>query len=661
MSWIKAWTAILVAVTATVPLAFAAGEGEQAAAASDAAEVMAMDFEGREQEASARAAGVTSFSEAPMLAARVASGDLPPVQDRLPGDPSVVFPVHSIGTYGGELRRIDIGGQDQMLNHEPLTRWSRNFVDVIPNLVDSWEFNDDGTVLTYHYKPGVKWSDGTPHTVDDFLFYWNDLVLSDDIGRAPESFMRFGGDLMKLTKIDDHTLQFEFAAPNPLFNRFMNRGFYHSARFNVPAHYMKQFHPAYTDGADGNDLLDRMNEPYKFTDMPQLTAWIAVDYQPDKVLVWERNPYYWKVDPEGKQLPYIDRLITTEIPPDQPEIRLLKIINGEVDLALRPWFGSVDDIPVVIENAEKAGYTVYRYSVGTVASGGLVIPKYAHADPKVRELMHNRKFRQALSHAINRDRVLQVIFKGFGTPRQFALPGIGPQFQSAEGKAFIDEWHNSYIEYDPDLAMRLLDESGIVDKDGDGWRDYPDGSELDILVDAAITTAPTAELIEQDWEAVGLKISMNVVAGELWRQRSLNAEPMISLRGGGASSGLVVAEAHWVPTQYTAWALAPQVGLWYATGGEQGFDPGGTFLEELYELYQTAITTMDEDERNRLALEAARLHVTEGPIQISMIDSIPAAATARKDVRNIQDFALVGSWHLNFPGIISPEQFYVEQ
>ena len=237
-------------------------------------------------------------------------------------------------------------------------------------------------------------------------------MLSDDIGRAPESFMRFGGELMKLTKIDDHTLQFQFAAPNPLFNRFMNRGFYHSARFNVPAHYMKQFHPACTDGGDGNDLLDRMNEPYKFTDMPQLTAWIAVDYQPDKVLVWERNPYYWKVDPEGKQLPYIDRLITNEIPPDQPEIRLLKVINGEVDLALRPWFGSVDDIPVVIENADKAGYTVYRYSVGTVASGGLVIPKYAHDDPKVRELMHNRKFRQALSHAINRDRILQVIFKG---------------------------------------------------------------------------------------------------------------------------------------------------------------------------------------------------------------------------------------------------------
>ena len=207
----------------------------------------------------------------------------------------------------------------------------------------------------------------------------------------------------------------------------------------------------------------------------------------------------------------------------------------------------------------------------------------------------------------------------------------------------------------------MLDEAGITDRDGDGWRDYPDGSELDILVDAAITTATTAELVEQDWEAVGLKISLNVVAGELWAQRALNAEAMISLRGGGASSGMVVANAHWVPTQYASWALAPQVGLWYATGGEQGFDPRGTFLEELYELYAKAISTVDEDERNRLGLEAARLHVTEGPIQISMIDSIPAAAIARKDVRNIQEFALVGSWHLNYPGIISPEQFYIEQ
>ena len=647
---------------AVAPFAFAGGEEEQSAAAGAAEMTMeAADFGGREQEPSARAAGVTSFAEAPMLAARVAAGELPALEERLPPDPAVVFPVHSVGVYGGELRRIDIGGRDQMLNHEPLTRWSRNFVDVLPNLVDSWEFSADGTVLTYHYKPGVKWSDGAPHTVDDFLFYWNDIVLSDDIGRAPEAFMRFGGELMEVEKIDDHTLQFTFAAPNPLFNRFMNRGFYHSARFNVPAHYMKRFHPAYTEGASGNDLIDRMNEPFKFTDMPQLTAWISVDYQPDQVLVSERNPYYWKVDPQGQQLPYVDRLITNEIPPDQPEIRLLKVINGEVDLGLRPWFGNVDDIPVVIENAEKAGYTVYRYSVGTVASGGLVIPKFEHADPKVSALMFDRNFRQALSHAINRERILQVIFKGFGKPRQFSLPGIGPQFQTPEGEAFIEEWGQSYIEYDPELAKRLLDEAGITDRDGDGWRDYPDGSELDILVDAAITTATTAELVEQDWEAVGLKISLNVVAGELWAQRALNAEAMISLRGGGASSGMVVANAHWVPTQYASWALAPQVGLWYATGGEQGFDPRGTFLEELYELYAKAISTVDEDERNRLGLEAARLHVTEGPIQISMIDSIPAAAIARKDVRNIQEFALVGSWHLNYPGIISPEQFYIEQ
>lgn len=614
-----------------------------------------------------------SYREAPMLTELVARGELPPVDDRLPAEPALLEPIESVGQYGDTLfvQATDNSPwgdlQEETERGSYLGRFRFDRLEVEGNLAKGFEQAEDDKSITIFLRPGAKWSDGAPFTADDILFMYEDMHWHDEV----ETWMWLP-QARRVVKIDDYTVRLETDEPYPVLTLKMAEpagGDWHSY---YPKHYLQKWHIRYNPDANAlakEEGFDSWDEAFRHhfwwnprqdMNFPTMQPWVITQSNTTNK-VHERNPYYWKVDSQGQQLPYVDRLITNEIPPDQPEIRLLKVINGEVDLGLRPWFGNVDDIPVVIENAEKAGYTVYRYSVGTVASGGLVIPKFEHPDPKVSALMFDRNFRQALSHAINRERILQVIFKGFGKPRQFSLPGIGPQFQTPEGEAFIEEWGQSYIEYDPELAKRLLDEAGIRDRDGDGWREYPDGSELDILVDAAITTATTAELVEQDWEAVGLKISLNVVAGELWAQRALNAEAMISLRGGGASSGMVVANAHWVPTQYASWALAPQVGLWYATGGEQGFDPRGTFLEELYELYAKAISTVDEDERNRLGLEAARLHVTEGPIQISMIDSIPAAAIARKDVRNIQEFALVGSWHLNYPGIISPEQFYIEQ
>ncbi|MDC7233206.1 MAG: ABC transporter substrate-binding protein [Spirochaetales bacterium] len=622
------------------------------------------EFDGRQQEPSAAAAGVTEFSEAPMLAELVAAGKLPSLEDRIPSDPVIVFPVNRIGEYGGSVSRQGGGGEWRMFNHEPLTRWCRDFTDEIPNIVESWEFNSDATECTYYLKKGIRWSDGEPYTANDFMFYWNDMVLDDLISITPSSYMRSAdGQLMTVTMIDDYTIHFEFGEPKPLFNRYMTRGSRGSAIMSMPSHYLKQFHPRFTPGANANELIDRHLSAFEYTDMPVLTAWVTKIYEPGQRIVAERNPYYWKVDPQGRQLPYIDTIVS-DISNSESEIDLLRVINGDVDLNLRPNFGNLNDIPVLRENAEKKDYRVIEYSRGDIGKG-LIIPKYANKDPMIRDMLFNQKFRQGISHAINRERVRQVVLKGFGKVQNFALPGIGPQFSSPEGREFAEEWPKAFTEYDIDLANNLLDEAGYVDLNGNGWRQYPDGSQIDLMIDVQQSsggdTEAMAELVKQDWEAVGLMTSLNVIAGTLWAARSENADPVFSMREDGSASGLIIAEGHWVPSLYEAWTLAPLAGLWYQTNGERGFDPRGTFLDDINRNYTQAIISADEDQRNKLALEAAKIHVDEGPILLTLVGGIPAFSAAKNNIKNIPNEASVGSWHLSFPGAINPEQFYLEK
>lgn len=264
-----------------------------------------------------------AFSEAPMLATVVATGGLPPVSERLPQDPLVIVPPEQNGPYGGTWTRFgngprDVGILEARLAYDGLVRWDAMSRKVIPNLAVRWEIGGDGRSYTLWMRKGVKWSDGHPCTVDDILFWYTRVLLNKTLTPVvPRDFKR-DGRVMRVERVDDFTIRFQFDRPHGLFLYAMASGrSYEMLRY--PAHYMKQYHPDFVpqDSLDamakeaGLDLWNRLFEDkgdWRNVEMPRLWPWLVVEPPPARPVVLERNPYYWKVDPEGNQLPYIDRM-----------------------------------------------------------------------------------------------------------------------------------------------------------------------------------------------------------------------------------------------------------------------------------------------------------------------------------------------------------------
>src|SRR5690606_31706498 len=318
-----------------------------------------------------------TYKEAPMLAAKVAAGELPPVEERLPKNPLVLEPIEGIGKYGGTLRAMENNDQfpqSRMFMYGfSLVRFADDGQKVVPGLAYKWEHNEDKTVWTFYLREGIRWSDGHPFTVDDILFWWNDMVLHPGIAEPAPDWGQAGGQLAELVKIDDYTIQFRYAAPNPILDARLAtwpNGHEQGARLIVPAHYMKQFHPDYSDYPNF-EVFEEKLDWYANVEYPVLTAWRPVEYRPGERLVLERNPYYYAVDPEGNQLPYIDRIewrISRDI-----EVIKNEIITGNVDFHLRPYL-DLRDLQLLRQNEARGNYRVMMWGSGS-GSGPLYYPR----------------------------------------------------------------------------------------------------------------------------------------------------------------------------------------------------------------------------------------------------------------------------------------------
>jgi peptide/nickel transport system substrate-binding protein len=503
--------------------------------------------------------------------------------------------------------------------------------------------------------------------VDDYLFWWNDMVLDEDVPLGAPGGTTVGGEVMQVEKVDDYTLRYTFAAPNPLFLENHSRGHYHSSAFVVPAHYMEQFHPKYNSAVtDADELMARYDPAsrLRYLDMPTFMAWKTVEFQSGQRAVLERNPYYWKVDSAGNQLPYIDRIQVEISEGGNPtEYVALKAIAGELDMQVRDI--ALQDVSLILENAEAGDYRVLMWNRGDYAWPWLIL-MYDHPDEEIVDLMYTPEFRRALSVAINRDRINNVVSLGLATPRQAALSRESGEFQTPEGQEVYEAWANAYIQYDPEQAKAWLDELGLVDADGDGFRDRVDGSPLELIIDASVTdqkTVDTVDLIQEDWEAVGLKTVINAIAGEILDQRAQAGETMIRAWGSAAAWGLVSAATVWTPVEGVTYALGGvRTGQYYVSGGETGIAPRpGSALEQLQQAYTELISIADPAERDARLLDAYRIHVEHAPLSIGTVGEHVSPVVVKNNFRNVPETGLVASWDLGYPGTADPEQFFIRE
>ena len=596
------------------------------------------------------------YNEAPMLQEMVAAGDLPPVGERLPEDPLVVEPVDSVGQYGGTWRRAFKGIKDfhafGRLNYEPMLRWPRDPKDPVqPGLAREWTWSEDGTELTLHLRRGLKWSDGAPFTVDDIIFWWEAIETDTNITAAPHAEWVIDGQPMELTKIDDVTITLTFAGPNGLaetvglafhgnqwplgFERF---GFF------APRHYLEQYHPAYN--SEVSDYQQFEDKAFDFNiERPSMTPWRVTEWGAGATeLVAERNPYYWKVDVEGNQLPYIDRLHFTLV--EDNEAANLLAIAGEIDMQTRHM--QLSKFPVYQQNAEAGEYHTLLWS-NAAASHATFFPNQSYGDPKYRALMQELKFRQALSLAIDRDLINEVVHLGLGTPRTESVVNDSALFQP--------DIEFYYAEYDLDRARALLDELGLPVGDG-GVRTFADGSPLELIVEAVGTGNTDAlEIAVEGFNDIGLKTVLKTMTRDVYWPRAGANEVMIATWGTDRGLVPMVDPIYQFPFDERSW-MAPAFGTWYKTGGELGEEPPAE-MKELMDLYDEYKGNVDSSAQLEIAKKLVRLS-TERLYTIGTVGMAPGIVVVKDNFKNVVE-EFTADWLIMSPGTQDPSHYYFDQ
>ena len=612
----------------------------------------------------ANAQSLNDYSEAPMLAERVAAGELPPVEERLPQNPLVVEPVERIGDYGGVWRMGMVGGGDKTLltrtiGYDNLVRWDIDWTEVIPNLAESWEVNGDATEYTFRLREGVKWSDGEPFTADDVLFYYEDVALNEDISEDLRSFYYTGGEPVVIEKTDDYTLVFRFTSPNGLFLQNMATTDGRDI-LSYPAHYLKQFHAEYNEEnldqlvqeagvEDWVQLFETKAEEWSNSEMPTLNAWqltTAIGESTSQVVA-ERNPYYWKVDPEGNQLPYLDSVVVTQV--GDTEVLLLNALNGEIGMQTRN-IDNPTNKALLIDNMATGNYHLFDtipYQMNTLN----VNLNWNNEDPVKREIYQNKDFRIGLSHAIDRQEIIDLIHFGQGVPYQSApLPNMAD---------YNEQLATQYLEYSPDLANEYLNRV-LPEKDAEGFRLRPDGERLTIIMEVSTSGGDSAgmidalELIKRYWADVGIDMQVRPEDRSLYQTRIAAGQHDATVWGGGPPA--LLDPRYYVPLAPEPAKYAPLWGLWYQSGGAEGEEPPA-IVKQQQELYNQVRATADEDEQLRLMQEILEIAADQFYV-IGISTQPPGFGVIKNNFHNVTD-PMISSFAYPTPAPTNPQQYFI--
>jgi len=513
---------------------------------------------------------VTAFSESPKLTQLVKAGRLPPVEARLPDaeDVMVVPVVEAIGEYGGTWRRAFTGpndGQnaDRIMMDENI-KFDLDGTTLIPNVAKGWDISDDGLVYTLHLRKGMKWSDGAPFTADNYVWWWANAAANDEINpgeKKPLGWTTFFPTTIR--KVDNQTVQYVLPEAGAgfldLLGMHLTGGFTLHGRFANgdygPSHYMKQFH---RDFASDKAAYDKMvsdagfeswplffkskADPLRNTEVPVISPWKVTKPNTGLIWEWERNPYYWAVDPAGNQLPYIDKISMLLI--GDAEVLNLKAIAGEIDFQHRHI--QMGKVPVIRDNEDKCNCIVRFWPSPHGAQAGLQ-PNMSYGlgqgldydpDLEVQKWLFNKDFRIALSLAFDRQRINEVVFLGLGKNKQ-------PTY--LKGHPFYpgEEYETKFTNQDIAEANRILDSIGLDKKDSDGFRLRTDGSGDTLSIEVAyraeyfLDYESVAELVQEDLAKIGVKVFLKAELEKLFvMRRNSNSHQMVAEGPGGQRTPL---------------------------------------------------------------------------------------------------------------------------
>lgn len=517
--------------------------------------------------------------ESPMLTEQVEAGDLPRLEDRLPVEADrLVVESPEFGVYGGIYQGAYLGSGDEvwlqrLVSFEPMLRPSLDLTEEgLPGTLKGVDVSTDGAEYTLHLREGLRWSDGEPVTADDVMFALEEVYFNEDVHASTPEMLSVDGQPCSPERIDDYTVKLTFPGPKGNFIDLASRQTGGGGNlFYYPQHYLKEFLPHLNAGAeqaadeagfsDWVDYWEDRTEWWNNPDKPVLHAWIVERPVNEGTLTsLTRNPYYWKTDSDGAQLPFIDQLELEVVGED--EVMLLKALNGEIDFHER-HFNTDQNRPVLAEGREDGQYEFV--DVDTTHMNRLIIAlNLNHNDEQIREIFGNKDFRIGLSHAIDRQDIIDTVYQRQGEPWQAA--------PHRESEFFDEEFAKQYTAYDVDLANQYLDDAGLTETDSDGFRLAPNGHRLTFQID--VTPAephwvPAVDMVTQQWAEVGIDASVNTIERTLFYDRkepSANEHDANVWHGEGGYRVEMIETRWWFPTNAES-TFAPRWADWYSTRG----------------------------------------------------------------------------------------------
>ncbi|WP_448203993.1 ABC transporter substrate-binding protein [Azospirillum sp. sgz302134] len=625
------------------------------------------------------------FHESPELATRVARGELPPIKDRLPANPALIQVEEEVGTYGGIWRIAMVGEADGLLlyrnmGYEQLVRWDPSWRRVIPNVAQSVQVADGNRQFTFRLRPGLRWSDGEPFTAEDIRFWFEDVLLDPELMEERPRWLPAGADAVRLEVPDPLTLRFVFAQPNSQFLRAMASGHNVASATEFPRHALARFHPRHnpegiaaelaaagvTDWralfrlkariqrspSDPASLLRRPVGDLTVTQLvepvPTLDPWVLERREPGDPprYVALRNPYYWKVDRAGNQLPYIDRVEVLETSP----ARLADLLRaGRLGMQVRHV--GTRDMQDHMPDLQARGYR----TVPLIPAGSNVMPlvfNLTHPDPARRALLADRSLRIALSRAIDRKAVIDDALGGQGEPWQVAPRRESPNYS--------DRLAHQYLEHDPDAASAALDALGLDRRDGEGYRLDAEGRRVSLTLltrrDRPYQAAVGAAIAAQ-WRAVGVELVVETL-DRVALQRRVREGRFDIVPGTGDGGMDAVQEAHaYIPlSNESAFGLAWV--RWLKDPSGPGAEEPPEPVKHQWAIHRRLQEAEEPEERQALVAELLD-SVAEAFVQIGIATDVPRFAVARKDFRNVPRM-LWDSWIYPTPAPTNPAQYYID-
>lgn len=614
--------------------------------------------------------------ESPILAELVKEGKLPPVEQRVPEEPLVLRGCDGTGNYGGTWVRVanapgDVSVINWRISYAAPLRWSPMGYPLIPHVAKEVTASPDRHEYTMTLRKGMKWSDGAPFTSRDIMYWWEGEINDPSFILAVPAWMRSGGKLARLEAPDDLHVKFIFEKPNGLFAETL--AFWGHQMTDCPEHYLRQYHPVHGD----KELIERTMQAYRMPspralytflkdyrnpEHPHIWPWVPRIYKGNPPVIYVRNPYYFAVDEKGNQLPYVDRL---QFEIQDGKMLAVSASTGLITMQVRHI--RYQDYTELMSRREDAGTRILNWYPG-IRSNYLINPNLVrHVDPKFPEtrwkaqLLGDKRFRQALSLAINRQEIIDAETNGQGYPSQIE-PGTGsPYHHEALAKA--------YVEYDPARANALLDELGLTGRDIEGYRTFPDGTRMTFYLDFCEYTGPgPAQFVTEYWGEVGVRcLPRNMTRPFFYAAKQADDFDFNVWMGESEFLPLIVPR-NFMPVDGEAFYAAPW-GRWYFQGGLYG-DPKALYrnaqeppldhpLRHAMEVYERARQAPTFEEQHRIFREVLDI-AAENVWTINIAAPPPQPVVVKKGFLNVPKNAVTG-YLFHTPGNTAPETYFFEK